>query len=114
MTDEQNGNEVLEDIKNAEAQIIAQLGFQDAPEEKKKEMLETLDRRVAVAITKIILEKASPEEAEMMRVALEDGGNIETKIADIVSQNPKLQSEIKTAMTDLWDKVLKESEAAKN
>lgn len=113
MADEAD-NEILADIKNAEAQIITQLGFQDAPEEKKKEMLQTLDRRVAVAITKIILEKASPEEAETMRVALEDSGNIETKIADIVSKNPKLQADIKTAITDLWDKVLKESEAAKS
>jgi len=105
---------IVSDIKNTEATIISQLGFGEATDDKKREMLEAIDKRVAIALTKVMLEKASPEEAEVLRVALEEGGNLESKVSDIVSKNPDLQEEIRKALADLWEKILKESEAARS
>jgi hypothetical protein len=112
MADDQN-DEIIENIKNAERQIISKLGFEDAPEDKKASILKSIDSRVAVALTKVMLEKASPEESEMIKLALQEGGNLESKVAEIVQKNPALQEEIRKALADLWEKILKESEAVR-
>ena len=110
MTDE--NKQIVDTIKDAKETLIAELGFNNASEEQKQQILQTLDQRVAITLTKTVLEKASDEEAKTIQEALENGGNIEEKVGEIVQNNPSLLEEIKKALEKLWEKVKKEAEAA--
>jgi hypothetical protein len=111
--DAQPSDDVIEEIKTAEDTILSQLGMSEASPEQKRQIIEAIDKRVAVALTKVMLEKASPEDSEMIKLALQEDGNLEAKVAEIVQNNPSLQEEIRKALTDLWKKILKESEASR-
>jgi hypothetical protein len=106
--------QIIDEITATRAKILEKLGIKDAPAAKQDEIMKTIDQRVAVALTKVVVEKSSPEVAAKIEQAIKNNENIEDVVAKAIREDKALSDDIEKAMKDIWDKILSESQAVKS
>lgn len=107
--DESDEKEFLDFITETKEKIIDDMGFAAATQEQKDHLLETIDKRIMVAVTQAVIENATDEEAQKIRSAIEADGDVEKTVEEIVSKNPALIEKIKAKVSELYQKMLEES-----
>lgn len=91
------------DLKN----LKETLGIEKLPPQEQEEILAKVDERLEGVLIRVILESVSDEEAKELRLVLENGENIEEKVAEITSRVPILAQKMEAAVAEEIDRLKK-------
>ncbi len=90
--------------------IARDLGFDDAPQEQKKKILDGINQRVETAVLKAILANCPPETARELGEKIVNETITPEEIEKVIKDNPELQGKIEDEVGALYEKMLAESE----
>ncbi len=105
-SDDGNISRLIEETKE---KIIRDLGFEEASQEQKDKILDTIDKRIMVATTQAVIENSTDEEAQKIRSSIENNEDVEKAVEEIVANNPGLAEKIKVKIEELYQTILDES-----
>jgi hypothetical protein len=105
-SDEQEAKDL---VRDAVEQIVSDMGYDEASDEQKKQLFETIEKRVSLAILKALMANIAPDEAQILAGKIESGESIEQDIEKIVKDNPQANEAVAKAIADLYEKMLQES-----
>lgn len=96
-------------VKKISGQIAKDLGFENASDEQKKEILDSINRRVETAVLKAIIANCPEETAKSLTEKIANETVSEQDIEQVIKENPGLQEKIEDEVGLLYEKMLEES-----
>jgi len=96
-------------VKKISDQIAKDLGFEDASDEQKKKILDSINRRVETAVLKAIIANCPEETAKSLTEKIANETVSEQDIEQAIKENPGLQEKIEDEVGLLYEKMLEES-----
>lgn len=103
----EEGSELF--VKKISGQIAKDLGFENASDEQKKEILDSINRRVETAVLKAIIANCPEETAKSLTEKIANETVSEQDIEQVIKENPGLQEKIEDEVGLLYEKMLEES-----
>jgi hypothetical protein len=94
------------EIKN---KIIADMGFDEASEEQKKELIDNLDERISIAFMKSILANIEESEGNALLDKMEKNEPIDSDLDKIMEKYPELSDKVQSDLEALYEKILAEA-----
>lgn len=96
-------------VKKISSQIAKDLGFEDASDEQKKKILDSINRRVETAVLKAIIANSPEETAKFLGEKIANETISEQDVERVIKENPDLQEKIENEVGLLYEKMLEES-----
>jgi len=96
-------------VKKISDQIAKDLGFEDASDEQKKKILDSINRRVETAVLKAIIANCPEETAKSLTEKIANETISEQDVERVIKENPDLQEKIEEEIGLLYEKMLEES-----
>lgn len=109
MEDINTADDLKQFEKEVKEKIISDLGFDEATEEQKQELISNLDERISISFMKTILSNIEEADGSALLEKIEKEEEIDQDIEKILAKYPDLNDQIQADLESLYEKMLEEA-----